>query len=130
MILVVEDHPDSRATLLALLALEGYETHSCGSGRDALAFLRDNQPQLVILDCGLPDIDGLAVLRAIRSDQRLNHTRVIMFSAFDGSCKDDARAAGVDAFVLKGSLDSTRLIADIRRLAGPSTHRLESAESS
>ena len=122
MILVVEDHADSRTCLIALLSIEGYEAVPCGCGEDALAFLNDNKPGLVILDYGLPDMDGLAVFRAMRSDRRLDDTRVVMFSAYDGRLRDEALAAGVDAFVVKGSLDWERLGGEIRRLAGPTTN--------
>src|SRR5688572_33223458 len=105
MILIVEDHADSRRALLRLLAMQGYEAVPAGCGQDALSFLKDNRPRLVLLDCGLPDVDGLAVFRAIRSDRRLDETRVIMVSAYDGSQRDEALAAGVDAYVVKSSLD-------------------------
>jgi CheY-like chemotaxis protein len=119
MILVVEDHADTRRALLRLLSLDGYEAAPAGCGQDALTLLKLNKPRLVILDCGLPDIDGLAVFRAIRSDPRLDDTRVVMFSAYDGSRRDEALAAGVDAYVLKGSLDLLHLLDEIRRFAGP-----------
>jgi hypothetical protein len=47
-----------------------------------------------------------------------------MYSAYDGSRRDDALAAGVDAYVLKGSLDLLHLLAEIRRFAGPPEHTL------
>jgi CheY-like chemotaxis protein len=121
MILVVEDHPDTRRALLRLLSMEGYEAVPAGCGQDALAFLRDNRPRLVLLDCGLPDVDGLAVFRAIRSDRRLDETRVVMYSAYDGDKRDEALAAGVDGYVVKSLLDWLHLIGEIRRFAGPPT---------
>ena len=121
MILVVEDDADCRACLLALLRGEGYRGVPCVCGGDALAFLKDNQPPLVILDLGLPDLNGLSVFRAIRAQRRLDDTRVLMFSAYDGALREEALAAGVDGYLLKGSLDCKRLRAEIRRLAGPPT---------
>ena len=121
MILVVEDYPDTRLALLRLLAAAGYEGVPAGCGRDALTFLKDNLPRLVLLDWGLPDIDGLAVFRALRSDRRLDETRVLMFSAFDGTKRDEAMAAGVDGYVVKTSWDWLRLLGEIRRFAGPPT---------
>src|SRR5688572_24715754 len=118
MILVVEDHPDTRRALLRLLAAEGYEAVPAGCGQDALAFLKDNLPRLVLLDCGLPDVDGLAVFRGIRSDRRLDETRVVMFSAYDGAQRDEALAAGVDGYVVKNSRDWLHLLDEIRRFAG------------
>ena len=119
MILVVEDHADTRAAHLRLLSMEGYEGVPAGCGQEALALLRYVQPRLVILDCALSD-GGLDILRAIRSDRRLDRTRVIMFCANDGgSQRHEARAIGVDAYVLKGTLDWLQLAAEIHRLAGP-----------
>jgi CheY-like chemotaxis protein len=129
MILVVEDHADTRAALLRLLSIEGYDGVAAGCGRDALALLKYIRPRLVILDCALSD-GGLAILRAIRSDRGLDRTRVIMFCANDcGSQRHEARAVGVDAYVLKGTLDWLQLAAEIRRLAGPPrrTHMNEAA---
>jgi CheY-like chemotaxis protein len=122
MILVVEDHADSRSALIALLSMEGYRAVPCECGRDALAFLNDGAPELVILDYGLPDVDGLVVLRAVRSDRRLDRTRVVMFSAYDGAQREQALAAGADSYVLKGSLDWGRLLGEVHRFAGPPTN--------
>ena len=121
MILVVEDHADTRRALLRLLSTEGYEGVPAFCGQDALAILKHNEPWLVILDCGLPDIEGLKIFRAIRSDRRLDGTLVVMFSAYDGRERDEALAAGVDAYVLKGPGDLPHLLAEVRRLAGPPT---------
>jgi two-component system cell cycle response regulator len=119
MILVIEDHADTRRALLRLLEIEGYEAVPAGCGRDAFAFLKDNVPRLVLLDCGLPNVEGLAVFRAIRSDRRLDETRVVMFSAYDADERDEALAAGVDGYVVQRSLDWLHLLGEIRRFAGP-----------
>ena len=121
MILVVEDHADTRRALLRLLSTEGYEGVPALCGRDALAILKHNEPRLVILDCGVPDVEGLQIFRAIRSDPRLDGTRVVMFSAYDGNQRDEAVAAGVDGYVLKGPGDLPHLLAAVQRLAGPPT---------
>jgi CheY-like chemotaxis protein len=127
MILIVEDHADTRAALVRVVSMAGYEAVPAGCGEDALAVLKHRKPRLVILDCGLPDIEGLEVFRAIRSDRRLDGTRVLMFSAYDGSKRDEALAAGVDAYVLKASLDLLQLLAEVQRLAGPPTHKRHDA---
>src|SRR5688572_26924673 len=119
MILVDEDHADTRRALLRLLSTEGYEGVPAFCGQDALAILKHNEPRLVILDCGLPDTERLGIFRT-RSDRRLDETRVVMFGAYDGSRRDEALAAGVDAYVLKGPGDLPHLLAEVRRFAGPS----------
>jgi CheY-like chemotaxis protein len=119
MILVVDDHDDSRRVLLRLLLMDGYEGIGVTSGAEALLFLRTHTPRLVIVDYHMPDVDGLEVFHAMRREPRLAGVRAIMFSAEDGDLRDRALAAGLDAFVLKGSLDWGRLRNEIQRLAGP-----------
>src|SRR3954471_18143921 len=124
MILVVDDHDDSRRALLRLLAMEGYEGIGVTSGAEALLFLRTHMPSLVILDYHMSDLDGLSVFLEMRRDPRLAAVPAIMFSADDSGLRDRALAAGIDAYVLKGSLDWSVLCAEVQRLAGPGTAAL------
>ncbi|AOT02189.1 response regulator transcription factor [Arthrobacter sp. U41] len=63
---VVEDDADVRNLLSAALLQSGFEVHIASAGREGVDVVRDQQADLVILDVGLPDIDGLEVLRRIR----------------------------------------------------------------
>ena len=65
-ILVVDDEPAVRRSLKACLAPRGYEVSEAGYGHEALAKVVERQPDLVLLDLGLPDLDGLAVTRSLR----------------------------------------------------------------
>jgi CheY-like chemotaxis protein len=118
MILVVEDHADTRKALVRLLAIEGYTALAVETGSQALALLREHRPRLVLLDFGLPDISGLDVFRHMRKTPALAGIPVIMFSAFTGTQRQQAIDAGVDGYVIKGSLDWPRLVREIARLAG------------
>ncbi|MGH3683124.1 MAG: response regulator transcription factor, partial [Natronosporangium sp.] len=70
-ILLLEDDPQVRGALLRALAEHGYATSAAGAGMPGLqAALRD-RPDLVILDLGLPDVDGHQVLRMIRAVSRV-----------------------------------------------------------
>ena len=80
-ILVVDDHPDVRALLVAYLAREGYAIAEAADGEGALASIRGHRPDLVLLDVGLPDMNGLVVLGRIRRDDPT--LGVIMMSGFD-----------------------------------------------
>jgi DNA-binding NtrC family response regulator len=64
-VLVVEDHHESRAGLLAALERNGYAVHDAGTGKAALAISRRTQLHAVVLDARLPDMEGLAVLKAM-----------------------------------------------------------------
>ena len=66
-ILVVEDEAPMRKILRLILEEEGYEVTECASGAEAMANLGQNTPSLVLLDLGLPDVDGLDLAKQIRS---------------------------------------------------------------
>jgi DNA-binding response OmpR family regulator len=65
-VLVVDDEAQIRVVLRAYLEREGYTVEEAATGRDALTLAASFQPDLVLLDIGLPDLDGLEVLRQIR----------------------------------------------------------------
>ena len=119
MILVVDDHRDTRQVLIRLLKLDGYNGVPAACGVEALDYLKIHKPRLVLLDYNMPGIDGLTVFRKMREDPRLADVSVIMFSAHDGELRDAALRAGVDSYVLKGSLDWSLLRREIQRFAGP-----------
>jgi len=65
-VLVVDDEAQIRVVLRAYLEREGYEVEEAATGKGALALATSFRPDLVLLDIGLPDMDGLEVLRQIR----------------------------------------------------------------
>jgi CheY-like chemotaxis protein len=121
MILVVDDHADTRFVLHRLLTLDGYEALAVASGGEALGFLSKYMPKLVILDYSMPDMNGLMVFKQMKADPRLKAIPVIMFSANADDVKDEAIAAGIDAYIEKSSLDWILIHKEIARLAGPPT---------
>jgi CheY-like chemotaxis protein len=118
MILIVDDHEDTRDVLARMLRFEGYEAVAVSSGEEALAFLAANKPSLIILDYNMPSIDGLTLFRQIRKDSRVANVPVIMFSASGGDLKEKSLKAGINAFIVKASLDWADLRREIHRLAG------------
>ncbi len=78
-LLVVDDEPQIRRVLKPSLHASGYEVREAASGREALAQFAENSPDLIILDLGLPDIDGKEVLRKLRL--ATTQTPVIILSA-------------------------------------------------
>src|SRR5439155_2546310 len=65
-VLVVDDEPQIRRSLRVALRANGYEVEEAGTGEDALNRIATKPPELVILDLGLPDIDGVEVCRRLR----------------------------------------------------------------
>ena len=81
-ILVVDDDDNNRFTLVQRLKREGYENVTTASGgQDALSRLSLSPFDLVLLDVMMPDLDGIAVLTAMKADPGLWHVPVVMISA-------------------------------------------------
>ena len=98
-LLIVEDDPRLRRTLTISLSARQYQVTEAATGAAALAALAASPPDLVILDLGLPDMDGLDVLAQLRATSR---TPVIVLSArHTQSDKVDALEAGADDYVTK-----------------------------
>jgi two-component system response regulator MprA len=91
-ILVVDDDPAVRSSLDRALRLEGYEVETAADGPAALQVLSLGSPDAVVLDLGLPGLDGLAVCRRLRSAG--DDTPVLMLTARDAV---DDRVQGLDA---------------------------------
>jgi len=98
-ILVVDDEPPIRKLLRMGLTAHGYEVLDAPNGKIALELLA-KKPNLVILDLGLPDIDGLELLRRIRLQQE-NVPVVVLSSRGDEAGKVAALDLGADDYVTK-----------------------------
>ncbi|WP_420642916.1 response regulator [Candidatus Leptofilum sp.] len=79
--LIIEDDPDLIHIFARALELSGYETKTVEDGTEAIALLAKIVPDIVVLDLHLPGVSGREILRAIRADGRLTHTRVILATA-------------------------------------------------
>src|SRR4051812_12673455 len=100
--LVVDDHPDTAEVLSVLLQLLGHEPRCALRGREALQLAREMDPDLILLDLGLPDITGYEVIRALRVDPR-RPSRFIVAVTGHGRPSDMSRAmtAGFDEYIVK-----------------------------
>jgi CheY-like chemotaxis protein/two-component sensor histidine kinase len=108
-ILVVEDNPDGLESLVALLELLGYVVATAGDGRTALAVAAQFAPELVLLDLGLPEMDGYEVARALRGDPR--HAAVVLVALTGWGAEQDrvhTAEAGFDHHLTK-PVDPDRL---------------------
>jgi two-component system KDP operon response regulator KdpE len=110
-ILVVDDEPNILATIAPLLRARGYDVLSAMTGRAALEAVERDKPDLVVLDLGLPDLDGVEVCRHVRQDSGVP---ILVLSA-RGAEGDKVRAldAGADDYVTK-PFGAEELLARIR----------------
>ncbi len=100
-LLVVEDDPTLQRALLRLLVQWGYAVDAASTAAEALAWLEQELFDLVLLDVGLPDADGLALCQSLRRCQR-HQPLVLMLTARDGSASKVAGfESGADDYVVK-----------------------------
>ena len=98
-VLVVDDEPHIRRTLSINLRARDYEVETAADGRSALQIVGERVPDVVILDLGLPDIDGVDVLRRLRASSTV--PVVVLSARHDSDDKVEALDAGADDYVTK-----------------------------
>lgn len=101
VVLVVDDHDDAREVFSQLLQLEGYTTLEASDGDSAVRIALERRPDIVLMDVGMPGMDGIEATRILKSDPRTANTIVI---AVTGQGPRAARAmmdAGCDAVCTK-----------------------------
>ena len=101
-VLIIEDNDDAREALRTLLELDGHQVEALGDGRGGLELARDFMPDLVLLDIGLPGLDGYEVAQALAGHPARSRMRVVAVTGY-GQEGDRARAreAGFDAHLVK-----------------------------
>ena len=101
-ILIVEDNPDNLKLFRALLTLKGHEVTALLSGEGLLETIRQDQPDLVLMDIQLPGINGIEALRQVRADPGCARIPVVAFTASVTSTdRSQISAAGFDGFLSK-----------------------------
>lgn len=117
-ILVCEDDPSLRLLFRLTIEPHGYTVVEAGDGRSAIELARSAEPDLAIIDMGLPDCSGIEVARTIRETPALEKTPILMATgSMQPGDRLTAEDAGVDAFLYK-PFNMIRLITEIQRLLG------------
>lgn len=93
-ILIVDDDLDSLKLIGLLLQRQGYQVVAASGGQQGLAQVETEEPDLILLDIMMPDMDGYEVCRRLRSDPQLAHIPVILFTA---KTRVDDKVAGFEA---------------------------------
>ncbi len=81
-ILIADDNRDLAISLSMLLKLVGFEVETVHNGRDAVTAAKNRRPDVLLLDIGLPGLDGYQVARQFRSDDRLKNVFIIAISGY------------------------------------------------
>jgi len=126
-VLLVEDNPDAAESLLMLLECLGHEVRAFGDGITALAAARQSPPDVMIVDIGLPGIDGYEIARRARRDPALARVVLVALTGYGlDADRRDALSAGFDRHLVKpvepGAIE--RLVAQLAGAAcdSPALH--------
>jgi len=98
-VLVIDDEPPIRRLLRTTLAAQDYRVIEAADGREGLSLLRHEKPDVLLVDLGLPDIDGLELIRMIRAESPV--PIVVLSSRDDERGKVEALDLGADDYVTK-----------------------------
>jgi len=117
-LLVVEDNPDSAATLAALLEIAGHEVRTVNDGTKVLALAVEYRPDAVVMDIGIPGMNGYEVARQFRKSPELGETTLIALTGYGHEeARQRTKEAGFDDHLVK-PIEAAQLLRLIDRLGG------------
>ena len=100
-ILIVDDNPDSREMLSYVLTGEGFSVITAEDGLEALELVKDVQPDLILTDLNMPEIDGIELTKKLREQFKSTSLPIVIVSAFGGEMVSKAIEAGADGAMQK-----------------------------
>lgn len=115
-VVVADDNPDLADTLALMLSLDGHEVHCADDGAAALDLIRRLQPQVALLDIGMPRLSGYDVASAVRTQPWGRHVRLIALTGDSRPGQHDrTRDAGFDRHMAKpvGALELLGCVAEL-----------------
>ena len=115
LVLVVEDNETNQMLTMAVLLRDGYRVRTAGSADDALAIIRSDRPDIILMDLQLPGQDGLTLTRALKVDPATAAIPIVAMTAHV-MLGDEAQAlaAGCAGYIAK-PIDTRTLSGDVRR---------------
>jgi CheY-like chemotaxis protein len=117
-ILIAEDNPVNRELLRELLEMQGYEIFEACNGQEALSMIEQNRPDLLVLDLGMPVLDGFGTIQKIRSDPAMANLPVLAATAYAmRGDREKTLEAGFDGYLSK-PINPATLKQEIDRLIG------------
>lgn len=117
IVLVVEDDSFLRKLLCDKLRHEGFELFEATDGQQALDFLKDNRPILMLLDLMMPGVDGFQVLESVRRDERNKYLPVIVLSnVWEKQMIERVQQLGADDYLIKAHFVLDEIIERITKV--------------
>jgi type IV pilus assembly protein PilB len=122
-VLIVEDSTTIASVVKYFLELEGFQVLVAKDGNSGLEAAKRHQPDVIVTDCNMPGMDGMAMLKALRAEAATRGIAVLMLTSEDGVEKEtQALEAGVDDYILK-PVEPRRLAARVRSVLARSNRR-------
>lgn len=119
-ILLIEDNEQNRYLATFLLERHGYEVAAATDGHQGVELAHTFEPDLILLDIQLPEIDGYGVARALREIESLSDTPIIAVTSYAMvGDREKALAAGCTGYMEK-PIDPESFVAEIERISGAS----------
>lgn len=116
-ILIVDDNDTNRKLCRAILEQSGYQTREAANGREGLQIVREELPDLILMDVQMPVMDGVETLKRLRADPATRSVPVVALTSY--AMKGDRErllAEGFSEYVVK-PIDIDRFLEVVRRLA-------------
>jgi chemosensory pili system protein ChpA (sensor histidine kinase/response regulator) len=118
-VLYIEDTSEQRDLVAFFLELNGYQVSLANDGVEGLAQARKLRPDLILLDLGMPKMDGFQVMEEMRNDENLKDIPVVVLSAWAAAKhQEQAEAAGAQAFITK-PFELADVLATVHRFVLP-----------
>lgn len=116
---IVEDHSDTREGYAEYLKECGFDVRTASGADEFRALVEQAVPEAIVMDLALPDTDGFALTREVRSNPRTREVPVLAVSAsVRAEDRASAQGAGCNAFLAK-PCDPETIVAELHRLIGP-----------
>ncbi len=115
LVLVAEDNDDNRIIAATILRHSGYRVAEATTGSEALHLAQTMVPDLILMDVGMPDIDGWSTTRSLKSDPRTRDIVIVAFTAhaLPGD-REQALQAGCDGYLAK-PVEPVRLVREVAK---------------
>ncbi len=118
-ILYVEDTSEQRDLVAMFLEMNGYHVTVANDGIQGLARARELKPDLILLDLGMPKMDGYQMMQELRADEVLEDIPIVVISAWTAAVhRDRATATGAAAFITK-PFELTHILQTVQKFVPP-----------
>ena len=119
LIVIIEDNPDNARLASRILQREGFEVTVADEGELGLQIAVESLPALILVDLGLPDLDGQTVVAMLRQNPALNHVPVIAFTAWPEETAEEMALAYGCVGIVNKPIDTRRFGAQMQAFLVP-----------